>query len=226
MKLLKKITKRSKNDDLLVKMVYFRKYTKFLSKWLKMGLCLDEFMKLIMISKKHLSLFFLLMVNLCIAQKETWTLDPENSFISYDAKHILHSWKGMNTNVKGIAKVEANKINQIAILTLVKDFDSNNSGRDAHALEVLQSLSYPEVRFYSDSITVAQDSIKITGLFNFHGVNQSRSIAALIENEKNKKIIRGSFKLTPSDFDIKLPSLMMVKMENLLLFNFKLEFIK
>ncbi|MDG1711657.1 MAG: YceI family protein [Flavobacteriaceae bacterium] len=179
-----------------------------------------------MISKKHLSLFFLLMVNLCVAQKETWTLDPENSFISYDAKHILHSWKGMNTNVKGIAKVEANKINQIAILTLVKDFDSNNSGRDAHALEVLQSLSYPEVRFYSDSITVAQDSIKITGLFNFHGVNQSRSIAALIENEKNKKIIRGSFKLTPSDFDIKLPSLMMVKMENLLLFNFKLEFIK
>ena len=179
-----------------------------------------------MISKKHLSLFFLLMVNLCIAQKETWTLNPENSFISYDAKHILHSWKGMNTNVKGIAKVEANKINQIAILTLVKDFDSNNSGRDAHALEVLESLSYPEVRFYSDSITVAQDSIKITGLFNFHGVNQSRSIAALIENEKNKKIIKGSFKLTPSDFDIKLPSLMMVKMENLLLFNFKLEFIK
>lgn len=179
-----------------------------------------------MTSKKHLSLFFLLMVNLCIAQKETWTLDPENSFISYDAKHILHSWKGMNTNVKGIAKVEANKINQIAILTLVKDFDSNNSGRDAHALEVLESLSYPEVRFYSDSITVAQDSIKITGLFNFHGVNQSRSIAALIENEKNKKIIRGSFKLTPSDFDIKLPSLMMVKIENLLLFDFKLEFIK
>lgn len=179
-----------------------------------------------MTSKKHLSLFFLLMVNLCIAQKETWTLNPENSFISYDAKHILHSWKGMNTNVKGVAKVEANKINQIAILTLVKDFDSNNSGRDAHALEVLESLSYPEVRFYSDSITVAQDSIKITGLFNFHGVNQSRSIAALIENEKNKKIIRGSFKLTPSDFDIKLPSLMMVKMENLLLFDFKLEFIK
>lgn len=179
-----------------------------------------------MISKKHLSLFFLLIVNLCIAQKETWTLNPENSFISYDAKHILHSWKGMNTNVKGVAKVEANKINQIAILTLVKDFDSNNSGRDAHALEVLESLSYPEVRFYSDSITVAQDSIKITGLFNFHGVNQSRSIAALIENEKNKKIIKGSFKLTPSDFDIKLPSLMMVKMENLLLFDFKLEFIK
>ncbi|MDA9892540.1 YceI family protein [Flavobacteriaceae bacterium] len=179
-----------------------------------------------MISKKHLILFFLLMVNLCIAQKETWTLNPENSFISYDAKHILHSWKGMNTNVKGVAKVEANKINQIAILTLVKDFDSNNSGRDAHALEVLESLSYPEVRFYSDSITVAQDSIKITGLFNFHGVNQSRSIAALIENEKNKKIIKGSFKLTPSDFDIKLPSLMMVKMENLLLFDFKLEFIK
>ena len=166
------------------------------------------------------------MVNLCIAQKETWTLNSENSFISYDAKHILHSWKGMNTNVKGVAKVEANKINQIAILTLVKDFDSNNSGRDAHALEVLESLSYPEVRFYSDSITVAQDSIKITGLFNFHGVNQSRSIAALIENEKNKKIIKGSFKLTPSDFDIQLPSLMMVKMENLLLFDFKLEFIK
>ena len=179
-----------------------------------------------MTSKKHLSLFFLLLVNLCIAQKETWTLNPENSFISYNAKHILHSWKGMNTNVKGIAKVEANEMNQIAILTLVKDFDSNNSGRDAHALEVLEALSYPEVRFYSDSITVAQDSIKIIGLFNFHGVNQSRSIAASVENEKNKKIIRGRFKLTPTDFDIKLPSLMMVKMENLLLFDFKLEFIK
>ena len=57
--------------------------------------------------------------------------------------------------------------------------------------------------------------IKITGLFNFHGVNQSRSIAASVENEKNKKIIRGRFKLTPTDFDIKLPSLMMVKIVTL-----------
>ncbi|MDC3366941.1 YceI family protein [Flavobacteriaceae bacterium] len=179
-------------------------------------------------SRINFSLALLLLVNLNFGQNESWMLNADQSFISYDAKHVLHAWKGINSNVKGVAKIEmkGDQIKEIAILTLVKDFDSNNTGRDAHALEVLESLSFPEVRFYADTFEITKDSVQISGLFNFHGVDQKKSITAHLENLKNKKILTGKFNLIPSDFDIALPSFMMVKMENLLTFDFKLEFSK
>lgn len=174
------------------------------------------------------SIGLLFLVNLCFGQNQSWKLNSQESFISYDAKHVLHAWKGMNTTIKGVAKLDTqnDEIKEIAIITLVQDFDSNNTGRDAHALEVLEALSYPEVRFYADSIQIVGDSINIKGIFNFHGVNQTKSITAHLENNKNKKILVGGFHLIPSDFQIQLPSFMMVKMEDLLTFNFKLEFLK
>ena len=179
-------------------------------------------------SKIKFSLALLFLVNLCLGQNQTWKLNTEESYISYDANHVLHAWTGTNTSIKGVAKLDTqnNEIKEIAIITLVQDFDSNNTGRDAHALEVLESLSFPEVRFYADSIKVVGDSINIKGLFNFHGVNQTKSINAYLENKKNSKILVGGFNLLPSDFQIQLPSFMMVKMEDLLTFNFKLEFLK
>lgn len=179
-------------------------------------------------SKINVILILFLLTNLTFGQKETWKLNPKKSFISYDANHLLHAWTGINNKIKGIAKIEVqdNEIKEIAILTLVKDFDSNNTGRDSHALEVLKSLSFPEVRFYADSIEVDQDSIKIRGLFNFHGINKTKSITAFLKDKNNKKILTGKFNLVPTDFDIELPSFMMVKIENLLIFNFNLEFEK
>ena len=69
-------------------------------------------------SKINVILILFLLTNLTFGQKETWKLNQEKSFISYDANHLLHAWTGINNKIKGIAKIEVqdNKIKEIAIL--------------------------------------------------------------------------------------------------------------
>ncbi len=181
-----------------------------------------------MSNKLKIACSFILFFNLSFAQNINWKLRESESFISYQAKHLLHPWKGVNKNVRGIVSKVDNekKINELAILILVKDFDSNNTGRDAHALEALEVLSYPEVRFYSNSIELNVDSVNIHGTFDFHGVTKNQTIIAEYVEDIEKWKIKGNFTLKLTDYNMELPSFMMIKMEDFLNFEFELIFDK
>ncbi len=163
-----------------------------------------------------------------VAQEKKWTLDTNKSEISYTGKHILHAWKGVNRKVKGIIVIEdiSFDIKELALLTLIRDFDSKNSGRDAHAMEVLEALSYPEVRFYSNEFEQLKDSILIHGKMDFHGVVKNHTITAYKEERKNQLLLKGNFNIQPTQYGIDLPSFMMVKMDDFLVFDFELVFNK
>ena len=175
----------------------------------------------------HIIAFSLIWAN-GFAQQEKWTLKSENSQILYKARHLLHPWEGVNTQVKAIAKIntEDQTFEELAVLTLVRDFDSKNTGRDAHALEVLEALSYPEVRFYANSFQMERDSIQIQGTLDFHGVSKPLSAKAYLLKEKKQWILTGKFKIQPTAFGVTLPSFMLVKMEDELLFEYRLIFQK
>ena len=169
---------------------------------------------------------FLMGVMLVNAQDQKWQLNTKTSKISYSANHILHPWIGINTNVKGVMVVspKTNDLKQIAVLARVQDFDSKNEGRDAHALEVLESLSFPDVRFYSNFIEQKKDSLFIHGQLDFHGVLKNTTIVGIKKTVEDQLILSGNFEIKPTDFQIKLPSFMMVKMDDLLKFEFELRF--
>lgn len=170
----------------------------------------------------------LLCIQTSFAQSEKWSLNTDQSEISYSASHVLHPWQGINKKVKGVLLFdsEKNEIKELAVLTFVRDFDSKNTGRDAHALEVLEALSFPEVRFYSNLTEIKNDSILIHGKLDFHGVTKNYTFIAKPHKSSNKMTLSGTFDVVPTDFDIELPSFMMVKMEDLLEFTFDLEFVK
>jgi len=163
-----------------------------------------------------LALIFCLKFN--FAQEIQLKIETEESSIKYKGDHLLHSWEGINNNVNGIAILnsKSNKIEKIAILIYVRDFDSGNSGRDAHSLEVLEALKYPEIRFYSESIKIVEDNVKFKGTFNFHGIKIEKELIGNMNRKNDIWKISGNFKLVPSDFGIKLPSFLSVKMKNLL----------
>ncbi|MGB1831535.1 MAG: YceI family protein [Flavobacteriaceae bacterium] len=169
---------------------------------------------------------FLMGVMLVHAQDKKWQLNTETSKISYSANHILHPWKGINTNVKGVVVVapETKDLKEMAVLARVQDFDSKNEGRDAHALEVLESLSFPEVRFYSNLIEQKKDSLFIHGQLDFHGVLKNTTIVGIKKTVEDQLVLSGNFEIKPTDFQIELPSFMMVKMDDLLKFEFELRF--
>ena len=162
------------------------------------------------------------------AQENRLEVEKETSFVQYEGKHLLHEWEGINKSISGVPlqDQESEQLTKIALVLIVQDFDSNNSGRDAHALEVLEALRYPEIKFFSDKIAYNQGQIVFNGTLDFHGMKVSKKIEAQVQKAENSFSLSGEFELIPSDFGIELPSFMTVKMKDLLLIRFRVVLLK
>lgn len=168
-----------------------------------------------------LLLFILSMFSL--TAQETLMLKADRSYIKYDAKHVLHTWEGINENIKGVI-VKDQEIEKIAIAAQVVDFDSGNAGRDAHSLEVLEALKFPTIKFYSERIKTQGDVLILDGEVEFHGQKKSILVYSTLKYDEDSIVINGKFRLIPSEFLIELPSFMLVKMEDFLNIQFELKF--
>lgn len=151
-------------------------------------------------------------------------LIEDKSFIQYSAKHLLHKWSGINNNIKGVFLQQNDS--KIAVSANIADFDSGISNRDSNALRVLNALNYPQVKFYSTDIKINSDKITFNGELDFHGKKIQKSFEGTYVNTNDKLTIEGEFSVVLTDFDIKLPSLMLVKMDDFADIEFKLIFEK
>ena len=174
--------------------------------------------------KTFFFLFFISISSLSAQNENKWMLDGEKSLIEYSAKHLLHAWSGVNNDVKGVFLEDSKS--KIAISANIADFDSGISNRDSNAIRVLNALNFPNVKFFSDDILISSDSIELNGELDFHGKKVDKIVNAKINQENDTLTIEGSFSIILTDFDIKLPSLMLVKMDDLAKINFKLIFKK
>ena len=176
-------------------------------------------------SKIYIFFFLLFIKSFYLKSQENgnWLLNSELSYIEYEAKHPLHAWTGLNKKIKGILVKDQNDT-RIAVSANISDFDTGNSNRDSNSLRVLNAFDHPQVRFYSDRIVIDEEKISFEGEIDFHGVQIEKSVDADFKIEKNKIEIDGSFSIVITDFDIKLPSLMLVKMDDVAKINFKLIF--
>tara|TARA_B110001454_G_C12694540_1_gene423762 strand:- start:35 stop:583 length:549 start_codon:yes stop_codon:yes gene_type:complete len=174
--------------------------------------------------KKIFISYFLIFSNLIFSQSEKWKINKDTSHVSYSGNHILHSWEGLNKNIFGLFVVNSDlNISDIAIILKVEDFDSGNPNRDSHALEILESLKYPQIRFYSNDLSIIKDEIEITGKLTFFEKNIQKLINSKIEIFDNKIVLTGNFDLILSEFGVKLPTFLGVKIDDLIKISFKIE---
>ena len=172
-------------------------------------------------------IFFLLISAYSNCQKisqEKWILSSEQSYISYEGKHILHEWSGKSKNVKGILIMENNQPVKTAIISAIKDFDSGNSSRDSHAMEILETLLFPDVSFFGDAFIIKDEIFTVNGKIKFHSIEKNIDASGSWKKTNERIILKGGFSVKPSDFDIKLPEFMLVKMENNLEIEYELIF--
>ena len=106
-------------------------------------------------------------------QNTKWRVDVDQSYVQYQGSHTLHDWEGTNPLIYGlaVANQSGDKIKKLALLAYVRDFDSQNSGRDSHSLEVLDALKFPEIKFYSESVLLDKQMATIEGYFEFGTAN-------------------------------------------------------
>jgi len=173
------------------------------------------------------SIFFLIFIsisNLSAQNENKWMLDSKESVIEYNAKHLLHAWSGINNDVKGVFLEDSKS--KIAISANIADFDSGISNRDSNTIRVLNALNFPSVKFFSNEILISSDTIELNGELDFHGKKINKIVNASYIKGIDNLTIEGDFSIVLTDFEIKLPSLMLVKMDDLAKINFKLIFKK
>lgn len=167
-------------------------------------------------------LFLLLFVPVLLTAQQL-RVDTANAYITYEASHPVHDWSGTSDAVQGVVIVENDMPTRMAIAATVSSFNSKNSNRDAHALEVLDALLFPKVSFYSEEMDLNKDALNLKGELKFHGVSIPLETVASWTKTEDTYMLEGEFNVQPSKFDIKLPSFMLVKMRDNMHIRFRLE---
>ena len=175
---------------------------------------------------KKIVVLFVLMGGTSLLSAQKLSIDSATSFINYKAKHPAHDWNGLNQKLQGLAIFENELPKQLAIKAQVRDFDSDNASRDSHALEVLEALQFPEVRFYSKSIIVENNKeLIIEGVLAFHGVEIPKTVRAEYSWKDSQFHLQGSFDFSATDFGIQLPSFLLIKINDRIEIDYQISFI-
>jgi polyisoprenoid-binding protein YceI len=163
----------------------------------------------------------MILVNFTTAQVKMVEILKEESSITYILSHPLHHIESTSREIVSRLEVDPSnrEIRSASVRIDVTTFDSGNSNRDSHAMEVIDAITYPDVQFTSTSITQRGDSLQAAGKLTFHGVPKEIVISALAAWSGTKLIVQGSFDLSLTEFKIERPSLLLIKVDDTLKFS-------
>tara|TARA_B100001093_G_scaffold307464_1_gene293452 strand:- start:374 stop:901 length:528 start_codon:yes stop_codon:yes gene_type:complete len=149
----------------------------------------------------------------------------ENSKITYFGDHYLHKWEGSTSDVSGDVFYDENKKQYNCSVTVaLSTFSSGNDSRDSNMLIYCKAFDFPNIIFESASIKVNENSLDIEGIVEFAGKKKKiKSIAQLNNLQGNQFSVEGEFGILLSDFDIERPSLLFVKMEDLVVIKYSIQ---
>ena len=164
--------------------------------------------------KKLLPLLLLTFVFLSFVEKPLEVrkiyADNSSSSIMYFMSHPLHDWDASAKTFKTVISYDdaTKEIKSVASVVKVQSFDSGNSNRDSHAIEVLDALKNPNITFASNNIQQAGEKLTIDGKLTFHGVTKPVTLNAIRKDSKSAMTVTGKMNVNMTDHGVKPPGLM------------------
>lgn len=163
-------------------------------------------------------------------QAQTKYID-KNGEIEFEAsEELFEPVKAVNTSATAILNTETG---EIASLALVKGFHFANSLMEEHFNEnYIESETYPKAIFRGtlldfDHSRLSEDPTEITvdGKLKLREKEKGVRTTLAVQKVSDALIMTGSFKVTPSDFDIEIPKIVANKIakEVIVTLAFKLE---
>lgn len=178
--------------------------------------------------KNILLLFTLLSVGFSSFSQEKKKIeaDKKSSYITYAMKHPMHDWDAKSNMAKSVIVYNSTsqKIEAVAVVVPVKSFDSGNSNRDSHAIEVLEALKFPNVSFSASSIQESDSQVTAKGNLTFHGVSKPVELKATKSVIKNALKLEGGFTINMKDFAVEPPGLMGIKTDDKITIKYSMVF--
>jgi hypothetical protein len=158
-----------------------------------------------------LSLFFALPIHAADSQ---WVL--EQSTLTYHVSHPLHQTDGVSHAARGKGVCHAGQCDFL-IAAPVKSFDSGDSNRDLHMLQVTRGAQFPmvSVRTRLPETASASATVHVDLEIQFAGQTvQYKQVLLQLATQGNQIRISGTIPATLSDFKIDPPSLLAVPVKN------------
>src|SRR4051794_7025441 len=101
---------------------------------------------------------------LCVSQRQLWAADTEwvleKSTLTYHVSHPLHQTEGVSHAAKGKGICHEGQC-KFLIAVSVKSFDSGDTNRDLHMVQVVRGAAYPLVTV---RLTVPENSGSATAI--------------------------------------------------------------
>src|SRR5580692_11990398 len=164
--------------------------------------------------KKILIAFVLLTILTFAAADSQWVLTQ--STLTYHISHPLHQSEGVSHAARGKGVCHAGQC-EFLIAVPVKSFDSGDSNRDLHMLQVTRGAEFPlvTVRTRLPESDAAASSINVDLEIQFAGQTaQYKQVPFKLEKQGNQIHITGTIPATLADFKIDPPSLLTMPVKN------------
>ena len=164
--------------------------------------------------KKLILALLLLAVPRVAPVDSQWIL--EESTLTYHVSHPLHQTEGVSHAAKGKGVCHAGQCDFL-IAVPVKSFDSGDSNRDLHMLQVVRGGQFPliTVRTHLPEDDEALPTIPADLEVQFAGQTvQYKQIAFQHLTKGSDTLITGTIPLTLTDFKIDPPSLLALPVKN------------
>ncbi len=161
-----------------------------------------------------------------LSQVITLNNNNKNSKISYLLKHPLHDVYGTSKNIEVSILYDREKDEILEIIAKVKNntFSSGNSNRDSHAMELINAYKYPYTYFKSKKIQKNGSKIVVSGDLTFNNITKEIEIDVNQKKYSNKLEYRGNFVVNLDKHSVQRPTLLFIKSDENLYFDFIIVF--
>ena len=143
-----------------------------------------------------------------------WIL--QQSTLTYHVSHPLHQSEGVSHGAKGKGFCHAGQC-EFLIAVPVKSFDSGDSNRDLHMIQVTRGAEFPlvTVRTRLPESDAAASTINVDLEIQFAGQTADyKQVPFKVEKQGGETHITGTIPATLTDFKIDPPSLLTMPVKN------------
>ena len=159
-----------------------------------------------------MALLLLASPRLATAADAQWTL--QQSTLSYHVSHPLHQIDGVSHAARGKGVCHQGQCDFL-IAVPVKTFDSGDSNRDLHMIQVTRGAQFPMVTVRTQVPEAASADIHADLEIQFAGQTvQYKQVALHLVTQGNETRLTGTIPATLSDFKIDPPSLLTMPVKN------------
>lgn len=164
--------------------------------------------------RKTLIAFLLLWIPAFGAPDSQWVL--EQSTLTYHVSHPLHQSEGASHGARGKGVCHAGQCDFL-IAVPVKSFDSGDSNRDLHMLQVTRGAQFPLVTVRTHLPEAASTSATVHADLEIQFAGQTvryKQVPFQLVTQGNETRISGTIPATLTDFKIEPPTLLTMPVKN------------